>query len=333
MQDHYKTLGVNSSATLDEIRRAYRILARRYHPDLNPGQENDNKFKAIAAAYGVLSDPKKRESYDMEYDRLQMSRLADKFKSYSNFQHGGRRGGTTFGQTPPESKSGANRQEEKRRKSSQGSWSKLLEKAKERFAWAHGAVKKPAAKPMVKGGPRSVSIIEVSVSIKDAVTGIKKTVEIPEASGARKVSVVLPAGVRSGSVIRMKQSSGGSEELVLIVKVASHPVLSIQPKGLVVEIPVSISEALFGASITLPTLDEPAVVKIPPGSQSGAEIRLKERGIKHKDGGRGDLVYRLMIRVPESNVAVGIKERADELEKYYEEPPRRHFPQSLLDFS
>jgi DnaJ-class molecular chaperone len=102
-------------------------------------------------------------------------------------------------------------------------------------------------------------------------------------------------------------------------------------RGLVIEVPISVHEALAGASVTLPSLDEPVTVKIPPGSQSGAEIRLKGRGVLTKEGDRGDMFYRLMVHVPGAVHAVGIAERAAELEKYYESPVRQALPKTLLE--
>ena len=340
MHDHYKTLGVNSSATLDEIRRAYRILARRYHPDLNPGAETEDKFKAIAAAYDVLGDSAKRNTYDMEYERLQFDSLFNKFKKNQNYESAARRGTHKFGQVHPE---GSDLGSNLSGTASQGIFApiaNLIDRYKKKLRTltrANDASARSAAKavPSHQNVGKKISIIEVSVSTKDSIFGVKKTVEIPEPEGKRKVSVVIPPGVRTGSVVRMVQESSNRrqpEELVIIVRAAAHPLISVQNKGLVVEVPVTISEALFGASISLPTLDEPAVVKIPPGSQSGTEIRLKGKGIKFKDGSHGDIIYKINIRIPDSVNAVGIKEKLGEFEQYYESAPRKGLPNTLLDF-
>jgi curved DNA-binding protein len=178
---------------------------------------------------------------------------------------------------------------------------------------------------------RSVSVIEVSLSLKEAVFGVKKAIEIPDPTGPRKLSVTIPPGVRSGSVVRLRSKSNPGEDLVLIVRLATHPFLSIQARGLVAEIPVSVLEAHAGASISVPTLDEPVSVKIPAGSQSGSEIRLRNRGIPLKNGDRGDLFIRLLIKIPDSVGAVGLKEHFAALDQYYSSAVRNGLPKTLLD--
>jgi molecular chaperone DnaJ len=99
----------------------------------------------------------------------------------------------------------------------------------------------------------------------------------------------------------------------------------------VVEIPVSVAEVVCGASISVPTLDEPISLKIPAGSQSGTELRVRERGIPHKDGSRGDIFYRLLIKVPEATSALGLAEKAKELDPYYGTSLRQHLTRGLLE--
>jgi DnaJ-class molecular chaperone len=158
---------------------------------------------------------------------------------------------------------------------------------------------------------------------------VKKTVEIEEPAGTRKLSVAIPPGVRSGSVIRLRAKNSPTEELVLIVRVASHPFIAMQPRGIVVEVPVSVQEAVFGASITVPTLEDPVSIKIPPGTQSGQEVRLRERGVHHREGARGDIFYRILIAVPGSPEAVGLREKVGELEAYYGGGVRAGLPAAL----
>lgn len=339
MENYYRTLGLLSSATPAEIRRAYRILARRYHPDVNPGGQSDERFKAIAEAYSVLSDPSKRVTYDAELERFLKgeSKKTSGYKAYERTQasqQGERQGGGTVGrretaqerakrrpmapgQKPPRAKGG------------------ILESFKKQIRETFAAAQKPAHGPQRSLGTK-VSIIEVSIGIKDALTGIKKSVEIVEPEGTRKVSVRIPPGVRTGNVVHLRASPRGSnqaytEELIVVVKVASHPFVSLQPKGVLIEIPVTVQEAMFGASIQVPTFDDPIVVKIPANSQSGNEIRVRDRGLLQKDGSRGDLFYRLLVKIPESSLAVGIQETTSKLEQYYESPVRAAVPSSLSE--
>lgn len=291
---------------------------------MNPGKTSEDKFKSISAAYEILSDPKKRSEYDTEYERIQIASFAEKFSERLSAQF---------------KKSNA-------RKTSASSSAKSVKPSKgNSLAWikiAKSGIKSNLNKvsSLFKSKKRgsnmgiaSVSIIEISVTVREAIFGQKKTIEIPQTEGKRKVSVTIPPGVKSGSVLRLKQSAKNSknDEIIVIIRVAQHPFVSLQNKGVVIEVPITALEALGGANITLPTLDEPAVVKVPAGSQSGSEIRLKNKGVLSKDGTRGDLIYRLMIKLPQSSSAVGIKEKATELDKYYEEPVRRSFPSNFSE--
>jgi DnaJ-class molecular chaperone len=102
------------------------------------------------------------------------------------------------------------------------------------------------------------------------------------------------------------------------------------PKGLVVEVPITVNEAIHGARIQVPGIDEPVIVTVEPGSQSGTEIRVKDRGVQHRDGLRGDLFVRLMVHIPEAVNAVGLKERSEALEAYYGTSLRKNLPKSVF---
>ena len=109
--------------------------------------------------------------------------------------------------------------------------------------------------------------------------------------------------------------------------------MAIEARGLVVEVPITIAEAILGSSITLPTLDDQVVITVPPGCKSGSEVRVRNKGIAQRDGTRGDLFYRLMIQVPDAAHAVGIKEKALELDRYYSQNLRTSLPRSLVDIA
>lgn len=341
MENHYETLGLNTSASVEEIRRAYRILARRYHPDVNPGKSAaEEKFKKIAEAYSILSDVEKKKKYDIDLERILSQ---DKFFGYQTFQN-------------------AQDRQQRARKRYQESQARAAQHAQQKPSPQQKQAAKPKGTPppeikpsfisaisdsLQKGlgkvigthsseSPRpkakqhKMSVIEVSVSIRDAVYGVKKTVEISEPEGQRKISVAIPPGVRNGSVVHLRSKSPLVEELIIIVRLASHPHLSIQTRGLVAEIPITIQEAITGASISVPTLEDQVSIRIPPASTSGTEIRIPEKGLFQKEGTRGDLFIRLMIQVPQSPEAVGLKDKAKELDAYYETPVRANLPKSLL---
>lgn len=344
MENHYTVLGIQSSASADEIRRAYRILARRYHPDLNPGQKSSERFRKISEAYEVLSDTAKRTSYDTNLESKQRDDLSRGFAAYERAQ---------ARKANPRRESA---QQRSARRPSHGGGESTSSSSDDQATVARAARKvsnqfrnmlrstlgigvppknlHSRSAVHTKGEASAierVSVIEVSISIRDAVLGTKKAIEIPEPEGQRKVSVRIPPGVRSGSVIRLRAKTHPGEDLVLIVRVASHPFLSVQTRGLVAEIPVTVHEAIAGANISVPTLEEPILVKIPPGSQSGSEIRVKGRGILLKDSSRGDLFVRIMIRIPESSDAVGLREKSAEIEQYYNVSVRQGLPKNLVE--
>jgi curved DNA-binding protein len=342
MEDYYQILRVNPSATETEIRRAYRILARRYHPDVNPGKDSAKDFRNIAEAYAVLKDPEKRKQYDIEYEAMQRRNLR---KAQRPINKNYRRSAAQRYYEAQKADLEAIKKWQKEHKQAARpkppvqknmivKTAKGLSKLKER---TQGLLKSlPLQKPLAKSKKKAaksvtqVTILEVSVTIPEAVKGVRRTIEIDEAEGSRKINVSLPAGVRNGSIIRLRSATSPEEEVVIITRLAKHPFLSIEPKGLIVEVPITVGEALNGASIMVPTLEEPTVLKLPPNTQSGTEFRLRNRGIAGRDT-RGDLFVRVMIYVPESVHAVGIKEKAVELDGYYEQGVRRHLPSSLLE--
>lgn len=355
MQNHYEVLGIKTSATAEEVRRAYRVLARRYHPDVNPGKASEDKFKAIASAYSVLGDPAKRLQFDAEYERFLLHNSPAGFRAYHKQKEDEQRARERFAKAQAQEaaraqaeaqktkvaveetarqsriklKGGSPRRSAPEKKDSNQLLTKTLKGLKQIFA-KNDSTSKPKSTER-RGGLSRISVVEVSISVRDSIMGVKKTVEISEPEGFRKVSVSIPPGSRTGSVVRMRSRNKTDEELILIVRVAAHSIISMQTKGLVIEIPISISEAINGASLMVPTLEDPVSIRIPAGSQSGHEVRLKERGLVQRDGSKGDLFYRLMIRVPESPQAVGLADKSRELDLYYETPVRNSLPKSLLD--
>jgi len=340
MKNHYAILGLNSSATAEEIRRAYRILARRYHPDVNPEVSSAEKFKDISVAYKTLSDASRRGQYDIELERLERNSVKEKVRAYKDQQNREDLWKQTFKQAAEAQMRNPGTQNTQGRRSSPGGKPSPFRDMAQTLKQFYNKTKSVLSTPISlfptsssknkSANISKISIIEVSITMKDAICGVKKTVEISEPEKVRKVSVRVPAGVRNGSVVRLRARNSPGEDLVLIVRIASHPFLSMQTKGLIAEVPITISEALSGASIKVPTLEEQVLVKIPENAQSGTELRLKGKGIPLKDGSRGDLFIRLMIKVPESASALGLQEKAAELDAYYETGVRHAFPQSLM---
>ena len=330
MENYYRILGLNSSATKDEIRRAYRVLARRYHPDVNPGKDSGDKFKKIAEAYRVLNDTEQKRKFDLEFEMAQNKLNQARMKTYAkNAQQEFKAKSRAFAReqeakqrAKPASRSSKKPQRQNSTESNFGEQLRHLFQKKIRLPWQKQGAKKQVV--------QDISIIEVSLSVQEAISGLRKTVEVADGEKVRKLSVRVPPGVRTGSVIRMRNREAQEQELVLIIQVANHPFLSVEKKGIVVALPVTTEEALYGANIKVPTLEDPVVLKVPAGSQNGTYIRLREKGAKIREGTRGDLFFRLNVQLPENVEAPGIKEAAKYLSEEARERVRSDFPNKLI---
>jgi len=342
--NYYEILGLRPSATQDEIRRAYRVLARRFHPDVNPGEKSGEKFKLVAHAYNILSDSNKRAAYDLEIETTLRNFAHASYRTQQQ-RHGRRATREHYESLQRKIQEEVNRRKAEAKSEYQRSSESFGGVLKDAGAilgkslkwishqigsFTHGFKSAEFVADRIRESfGKKISVIEVSLTVHEAISGLKKTIEVSEPEGPRKVSVTIPPGVRNGSVIHMRSDDNKGEDMILIVRIASHPFMSVGPKGIIVEIPITIHEAVCGASIKVPTLENPAIIKVPPGTQSGTELRVKEAGPLMKDGTKGDIFYRVMIRVPESSLAVGIKEKTSDLDNYYEQSVRAKIPEDL----
>jgi curved DNA-binding protein len=317
-------LGVTFSSSHEEIRRAYRVLARRYHPDLNPDKpQAEETFKKISAAYNVLSDESARKLYDAELEG----------SSFYNqeFQRATKQAHRAKKSRPEAATAYQNQSAHSKGIRSQGVNAKrgqsLIDKIKVNL---QGFSKKLVSTKQPKNIPNEFIVLEISIDIKDALFGVKKTIEIPHGKATKKISLQVPAGLRDGSTIPLNQTQTDSSAGLVIIRLAQHPFLSLQRKGLVYEVPITISESFHGGQFVIPGVDEAINVKIPAGTSSGDELRFVGKGGFLKDGSRGDLFIRFMITSPETVDAVGIKDLARAFEGYYAKNPREKFPKSLF---
>lgn len=323
MKDYYKIMGLSPSASHEKIRSAYRTLARRYHPDVNPGKSSAEKFKEIAEAYNVLKSSERRRKYDREYAAYQYQKVDARVKAYRNTQE-------------QEQKRAADQYYREQRKDYEeikrwqrpagtpapdlsGSLRRAARALFARFAGERGGEAVAV---------RQLSVIELSISMREAVFGTTRTVSVEGGGSRRTLKVRVQAGAKSGGIVRMRVKSHPAEEVLCIIKLERLPGIALEQEGLVIDLPVTVHEAIAGATVAVPTFEEPVMVKIQPGTQSGAKIRVKGKGIAHPDGA-GDLFVRVMIQVPESDLAVGIKEKSAELNPYYENPVRARLPKNL----
>jgi curved DNA-binding protein len=350
MQNHYKTLGLTNAASTAEIRRAYRVLARRYHPDVNPDGDNGDVFKAIAQAYSVLSDPERRKQYDVDLKQSSESleeafeRARDALRrnqqaaAYARQQQAASTEPRQSPQNktttpPPKSPPKAAPNAAPARPPSPSALQQLSVAPKRALNSLRKAVAFARTKALSRVAPtlKQLSVVEVSVSIADAIHGAKRTVEIEDGSRSRKkVSVSIPPGVRTGSTIRLRSKERVDAEIVLIIKVESHPWLSLGDRGLTMEIPLTIAESIEGAKIQVPSLGDPLLVTVEPLTQSGKEVRLKGQGITNRDGSRGDLYVRFVVKIPSQPLPEEIRSLTELTAELYTVPVRQHLPTRLF---
>jgi curved DNA-binding protein len=333
--NYYQVLGLNQSATFDEVRRAYRILARRYHPDLNPGKQSEERFKQISLAYQVLSDTDKKRIYDTELESEKRIRAGFAAYERAKNQKFATRSHSDGSRRPSNSKS-------QPRQSNAGPTENfsLLKDSFAGISQTLSLLRNKLGKPRKSSQAatpersevqaQSVSVVEVSVSLNDALFGGRKSIEIPsEANRNKKVSLRIPAGIRTGSVLRMRSSTLSKEEFVFILRLSPHPFIEVTQRGVIIDLPITVKEALLGATLKVPGLQGEETISVSPGSQSGQEVRLTQKGVFYDDGKRGDLFYRLSIQLPTSFQAVGLADKVGAVEQYYESPVRQNLPSSL----
>lgn len=297
-KDFYATLGVSKDADAAEIKKAYRKLARKWHPDQNPEDASaEQKFKEIGEAYGVLSDPEQRKQYD---SLRAMAGGGPRFASgpggatgANGFEDlfGGMFGGGGGGPRVRYSTSGM----PGGGMPGGGGFEDILSGM---FGGGSPGGRAGFQRGPVKGGDITTS---ASLPFRSAVEGATVNLTL---DGTRSMKVRIPAGVQDGQKIRLRgkgqpSATGGSPgDLVVTVKVEPHPVFGLNGQNLTITVPITFPEAVQGATISVPTLDGSQVkLKVPAGTQSGSRLRAKGRGVKTKKG-TGDLIVTLEVAVP-----------------------------------
>ncbi len=278
-RDYFKVLGVDRGADADAIKRAFRKLARQYHPDVNPGDKAaEAKFKEVSEAYEVLSDPDKRRRYEQ-------------FGQYWNQAGGGAGAGgfdVDFGRY--------------------GNFDDFINDLLGRFGGPAGggfggAPGGFAGGGFPRGGSRAPVNLDAETSVKvsfsEAFRGAERTLSV----NSERVQVRIPAGVKTGSRLRLKgkgnlqPGTGRRGDLYLNLEVQSHPVWRLDGDQLRAELPVSLDELALGGTVTVMTPDGEAEVSIPAGTAPGRSLRLKGKGWPMKSG-RGDLLLSLSLKWP-----------------------------------
>jgi curved DNA-binding protein len=292
--DFYQTLGVDRTAAAAEIQRAYRKLARTYHPDVNKDPDAERRFQDISEAYDVLSDPETRRRYDAF--------------------------GPDFRQVPPDvdpdSWAGATRA----RAGTRGPRRTPAGDGGDSRVWVSSGFSDEdldfddlLSGLFRRGGRREWGPVagadqeaELTLSVEDAYRGGPRTITLPGPQGSRTLEVAIPPGVVDGQRIRLAgqggQGSGSAPpgDLYLIVRLAPHPHYRVAGRDISVDLPLAAWEAALGASVAVETPGGEAKVRVRPGTSSGKRLRLKGRGLPNPRGTPGDLFAEVRIMVPSS---------------------------------
>lgn len=322
MKDYYQILGLSRGAPEEEIKRAYRRLAKQYHPDVNKGDRTaEEKFKEISEAYSVLSDPEKKKQYDM-FGSGAFHGGFDSSEGFQGFrwQTSDRPGGAKCYTYTTDGLGGVE-------------WPDLGNLG-DIFGdlFGFGGFTRPSSKRRSKGryteyeGPQPKdggdTYTNLEISFEEAVSGTETRMSIQRDDKVDRITVKIPAGVDNGSKVRVKGkghpgiNGGRPGDLYLNIRVRPHKTFWREGADIYCEVPISIYESIFGGKITVPTLSGSATMTVPPGTSGGQKFRLKGKGAPLiGKGGKGDQ-YVIVNVVPP-------KEMEPETRKILEELSRR----------
>ncbi|MGB3642577.1 MAG: DnaJ C-terminal domain-containing protein [Rivularia sp. (in: cyanobacteria)] len=317
-KDYYQILGVSKNASQDDIKKAFRKLARKYHPDLNPGDKQaENRFKEINEAQEVLSDPEKRQKYDQYGQYWQQGGQTQQRSQPGTTSRGGVGvdvGGYDFSQY--------------------GSFDDFIEELIRGKPGKGGGSRRNYSYRTSSGSegfsqPGQDVEAAITLTFSEAFNGIQQQFKL----GDEAIKVRIPAGAKPGSRLRVKgkgQTSPFSNQrgdLYLNIELKPHPFFSFEDNNIVCEVPITPPEAALGAQIDVPTPDGNVTMKIPAGVDSGQSLRLRGKGWRNPKGDRTDQIVKLKI--------VTSKELTDSEKEYYEKLKQEsnfNPRSSILDF-
>ena len=340
IKDYYQVLGVQRTASDDDIKKAYRKLARKFHPDLNPGDKTaEEQFKQVQQAYDVLSNSEDRKFYDQygENWRAVKSGAGAPPPGWEGAQRSTRRPeaggfdfdfGGDFGGFRSAGGEGFDIFEEIFNRAGRG---RSARRARGRDIEAELELSLEEAH---RGGRRTLQMQTAVVCPTCNGTGVKDGKTCDTCGGAgevlrpKTIDVNIPAGVRDGSTIRLAGQGGagsnGSEpgDLYLHIRLRPHSLFRVNGDDLEVELPIASWEAALGAKVEAPTIDGKVEVTIPPGTNTGQRLRLRGQGLNKRKGGRGDEYVRVKIVVPK-DVSAEERRLYEELQRISRFDPRR----------
>lgn len=282
-KDYYEILGVPRSATADDIRKAYRKLAKKYHPDVSKEKNAEAKYKEINEAYEVLKDPDKRQKYDTLGMNWQAGQDFTPPPGWGNWQRAGNSGGIHM-------EFGGN----------MGGFSDFFNTL---FGGGMGGGFSDIFSGASPRGSRRAPVqrdaeVELELSLEDAIQGGTHTLVFNSASGRRNLSVRLPAGITDGSEIKLPGKADGGGDIYVKIKLAKHPVFSVNGYDLTRDLKVKPWDAALGGDIQVEMISGSVTMKMPPGTQDGQRLRLRGKGMPKRGGGNGDLFVRVRIDIP-----------------------------------
>ena len=306
-EDYYQTLGVPKSASAEDIRKAYRELARKYHPDLHPDDAAaKEKFKQVQTAFDVLNDTSKREMYDRYGSSFEGVGAGGAGGGWSGGGGGPFPGGGGFpggGEIDLESLFGGG-----------GGFADMFRGA------GGGGGRSTRGRKRAAQVPGQDVTARIQVPFTLAIEGGKTDVRLDRDGKAETISVTIPQGLPDGGRMRLRgQGSPGSGggpagDLLLEVRVEPHPVFRRDGDTLDITLPVSLPEAIEGAKVDVPTPWGTISLRIPPGTSGGRKLRAAGMGVRHTNGAKGDLIAVVQIMLPEADDAA-VRERLLEAAK------------------
>lgn len=316
-QDFYQLLGVNRSASADEIKKAYRKLAMQYHPDKNPGNKKaEEKFKEISEAYDVLSDPTKKKNYD-QFGSADGNPFGAGFDpSQGNPFRGSRPGGYSSENFSSQFDS--------------DSFSDIfgdIFSGSQGGPFGTGGFSQKTRSSRQRGADLRYTL---SIPLEEAYSGTEKVISFARQQGNKedtvKLSVSVPAGVKEGQRLKLagegdRPSNGNPGDLYVIINFQPHLLFKRDENDVLLDVPISYADAILGTKIEIPTLTGKAELKIPAGTSTGQILRLKSKGFPALGGSNnGDMLVKIVVDVP-STISSKQKELVEQLQSIEKETP------------
>ncbi|MEW5685112.1 MAG: DnaJ C-terminal domain-containing protein [Pseudomonadota bacterium] len=281
-RDPYQELGVARTASADEVRKAFRKLAKENHPDTNPGNKAaEERFKRVSAAFDIVGDAEKRKKFDAGLIDADGRETAPGFGGGGPWGGGQGRGG----RFRTESYEGAD----------------LGDILGEMFGGGRGGRSGGMGGGFGGFSQRGADTrARLEIDLEDAIRGGKRRIAF---SDGRTIDVTIPKGAQDGQTLRLKGQGqpgrAGPGDAFIEIAIATHPVFKREGESLVMDLPVTFYDAVLGGKVEAPTPDGAVMVTVPKGSNTGARLRLKGKGLADAKGGRGDLFARLVVVLPE----------------------------------